>query len=147
VKITVAITIAAPAEAVWRVIEPIERHVEWMEDAVAIEFTSEQTRGVGTTFDCRTRVGPFSFTDQMIVTAWEPGHAMAIAHRGIVGGTGRFTLSPVDGPASHTCFTWAEAIAFPWWLGGPAGARLARPVLAAIWRRNLRRLKTIAEGA
>ena len=53
VNITVTIMIAAPVDAVWNVIEPIERHVEWMADAVAIEFRSEQTRGVGTTFDCR----------------------------------------------------------------------------------------------
>lgn len=146
-NITVAITIAAPAEAVWRAIEPIERHVDWMEDAVAIEFTSAQTRGVGTTFDCRTRVGPFSLTDRMIVTAWEPGRAMGVAHRGIIRGTGTFTLVPTDGSANHTCFTWDEALVVPWWLGGPAGAWLVRPALAAIWRRNLRRLKTIAESA
>jgi hypothetical protein len=83
----------------------------------------------------------------MIVTAWEPDRAMGVAHRGIIGGTGTFTLSPADGPENHTCFTWDEALVVPWWLGGPAGARLVRPALTAIWRRNLRRLKTIAEGA
>jgi hypothetical protein len=42
-------------------------------------------------------------------------------------------------------FTWSETLQFPWWMGGAAGARVARPVLAAVWRRNLRRLRTRVE--
>ena len=33
-----------PAE-VWRVLEPIESHVDWMADAEIIRFTTDQTRG------------------------------------------------------------------------------------------------------
>jgi hypothetical protein len=32
-------------------------------------------------------------------------------------------------------------------MGGPVGALAAKPVLRAIWRRNLRRLKVIVEAA
>ena len=48
--IRVAVDISASPERVWQVVEPVERHVDWMEDAVAIRFKSEQTRGVGTEF-------------------------------------------------------------------------------------------------
>ena len=75
-------------------IEPIERHVDWMADAESITFTSTTQRGVGTRFDCLTRVGPFRTTDRMTVTEWEPGRAMGIEHRGVVTGRGRFTLAP-----------------------------------------------------
>jgi hypothetical protein len=34
---------------------------------------------------------------------------------------------------------------FPWYLGGPLTALLAAPVLAAIWKRNLSRLKSQLE--
>ena len=37
--ITVSIELRATPALVWRIIEPIERHVEWMADAVAIKFT------------------------------------------------------------------------------------------------------------
>jgi len=47
VPIAVDVVIAAPAESVWAELERIEDHVEWMHDAVAIRFTSEQRRGVG----------------------------------------------------------------------------------------------------
>ena len=41
--VRVAVTIEASPQRVWAVIEPIETHVDWMTDAVAITFTSAQT--------------------------------------------------------------------------------------------------------
>jgi uncharacterized protein YndB with AHSA1/START domain len=143
-KIRVGVAIDAPPEHVWRAVEPIESHVEWMADAESITFTGARTRGVGTTFDCRTKVGPFRLVDRMTVTEWEPPRAMGIEHHGLVTGRGRFTLrSTLRG---RTRFTWTERLVFPWWMGGPVGALAAKPVLRAIWRRNLRRLKDLVEG-
>jgi hypothetical protein len=143
VKLRVAVSIAASPAAVWRVIEPIERHVDWMADAVSITFVSSTRRGVGTSFDCLTRVGPFRTTDRMTVTEWAPERAMGIEHRGVVTGRGRFTLR--RRPRGRTRFTWTEELDFPWWMGGAVGAFAARPVLRAVWRRNLRRLKRLVE--
>jgi len=145
VRIRVGITIDAPPDDIWRIVEPIEHHVDWMADADTIRFTGKQTRGTGTTFDCVTRVGPVRLTDRMTVTEWEPGRLMGIEHRGVVTGRGRFVLRRRRG--RRTRFTWNERLSFPWWLGGEVGALLAKPVLRAIWRRNLRRLKSIAEAA
>jgi carbon monoxide dehydrogenase subunit G len=144
VRIRVGITIDAPPATTWSVVEPIERHVDWMVDADSIRFTGPQTRGVGTSFDCLTKVGPIRLTDRMTITEWEPGKRMGIRHEGIVTGRGRFTLRRSRG--GRTRFTWNENLTFPWWMGGPAGAIAAKPVLRAIWRRNLRRLKTIVEA-
>ncbi|HEY5170182.1 MAG TPA: SRPBCC family protein [Acidimicrobiia bacterium] len=144
-RIRVGITIDAPPDDIWRIVEPIEHHVDWMADADTIRFTGKQTRGTGTTFDCVTRVGPVRLTDRMTVTEWEPGRLMGIEHRGVVTGRGRFVLRRRRG--RRTRFTWNERLSFPWWLGGEVGALLAKPVLRAIWRRNLRRLKSIAEAA
>ena len=143
-RIRVGITIDALPQRTWRTVEPIERHVEWMADAESITFTSPLTRGVGTTFDCVTKVGPIRMTDRMTVTEWEPEHAIGIQHRGIVTGTGRFTLR--RRPGGRTRFSWNERLTFPWWMGGPVGALAAKPVLRAIWRRNLHRLKMIVEA-
>jgi len=142
VRIRVGITIAASPDDVWRAVEPLERHVDWMADAESIHFTSTRTRGVGAAFDCATRVGPVRTTDHMQVVEWDAPRAMGIEHRGAVTGRGRFTLAPWGGA---TRFSWQEELTFPWWMGGPVGAFLARPVLHAIWRRNLRRLKHIVE--
>jgi hypothetical protein len=107
-----------------------------MHDAEAIRFLTEQRRGVGTRFECDTRVGPIRLTDVMEVTEWRPRRAMGIRHVGVVTGAGRFRLRRL--PGGRTRFTWTERLHFPWWLGGPIGANL---VLAVIWRRNLANLR------
>jgi hypothetical protein len=142
VTIEVGITIDAPPARVWDVVEPIERHVEWMADAVSITFTSAQHGGIGTAFDCVTKAGPFRTTDRMVVTEWEPGRSIGIEHRGVITGTGRFTLRAAG--EQQTRFTWTEQLRFPWWLGGTAGVFLAEPVLRRVWLGNLRRLAQIA---
>lgn len=146
-RICVSVDIDATTERVWQVVEPVERHVDWMHDAVAIRFTGEQTSGVGTEFLCDTKVGPFKLVDRMELTEWEPGRAMGVRHTGMVKGEGRFTLTPID-LDRRTRFTWEETLVFPWWMGGPVGAFIGgKVVLAAIWRRNLRGLRTLVEAA
>jgi Polyketide cyclase / dehydrase and lipid transport len=144
VRVRVATTIDAPCADVWDVVESIEDHTDWMTDAERIEFVTRHHRGVGTEFDCFTRVGPFRLRDRMTVTEWAPGRALAIEHQGIVSGAGRFTLRSKRG--GRTRFTWTERLRFPWWMGGPVGERCAKPILRRVWRRNLRRLGKIAEG-
>ena len=135
----------APPAEVWKVLEPIESHVDWMADAELIRFVGEQTRGVGTRFECVTRVGPIRLTDRMEVTEWVPERAMGVRHDGLVTGTGRFTLEPLDDDR-RTRFTWQEELTFPWWLGGPVGERIGgQAVMRRIWRGNLERLRTLVE--
>jgi uncharacterized protein YndB with AHSA1/START domain len=83
-KIRVSTVINASPRAVWRALEDIQSHVEWMEDAVAIRITSSSTRGVGTTFECDTRAGPFRTVDHMEVIEWRPRKAMGVRHVGSV---------------------------------------------------------------
>ena len=143
--IRVSIEIDATPEQVWRVVEPIERHIDWMHDAVAIRFTSDRTRGVGTEFLCDTKVGPFKLVDRMEITEWEPGAVMGVRHVGMVTGTGRFTLTPID-LGRRTLFAWEERLEFPWWMGGPIGAWIGGKIaLGPIWRRNLKGLRRIVE--
>jgi hypothetical protein len=144
-RLHVAIDIAATTEQVWDVVEPIEHHVDWMHDAVAIRFQTEQNRGVGAAFLCDTKVGPFELVDSMEITEWEPDVSMGVRHVGVVTGTGRFTLTPID-LGRRTRFAWDESLKFPWWLGGPVGARIGgRIALRPIWNRNLTELKRIVE--
>lgn len=137
-RIWIAKTIEAPKDVVWLELSSIDRHVIWMLDAVAIDFTTDQRRGVGTSFRCRTKVGPFRTTDQMTITSWIDGREIGVEHRGLVRGTGRFTLR---GEMGRTCvLRWEERLTFPIWLGGPVTAMVAKPILKSIWIRNLDRL-------
>jgi hypothetical protein len=115
-----------------------------MHDAESIRITSPRSTGVGTTFECATRVGPLRLADTMEVTEWRPRRAMAIRHTGVVKGVGRFTLKLRPG---GTLFTWEERLRFPWWVGGPLTGLLARPVLRSTWKRNLAALKELVESS
>jgi uncharacterized protein YndB with AHSA1/START domain len=135
----------ASPEQVWSVIEPIESHVDWMADAAVIRFVTDQTRGVGTRFECVTVLGPIRLTDRMEVTEWEPGRAMGVRHDGLVTGTGRFTITPLDG-GRRSRFAWDEELQFPWWLGGRVGERVGgQTVMRRIWAGNLERLRRLVE--
>lgn len=145
--IEVGIDLDASPQQVWKIVEPVERHVDWMADAVAIRFVNDQTRGVGTAFLCDTKVGPIKLTDRMEITEWIPEKVMGVRHVGVVTGTGRFTLTPIDS-GTRTRFVWAEELKFPWWLGGRLGELIGgKLVMGLIWRRNLRELKKIVESA
>jgi hypothetical protein len=114
-----------------------------MHDAEAIRVTSPRSTGVGTTFECATRMGPLRVSDTMEITEWRERRAMAIRHTGLIGGLGRFTLKLRPG---GTLFTWEERLRFPWWLGGPLTGVAARPVLRSVWKRNLATLKDLVES-
>jgi hypothetical protein len=137
-RIRVETEIPAPPAVVWDDVRHIDRHVEWMHDAESITFTSSFTDGVGTTFDCATKVGPLRLTDKMEITEWEPEAVMGVRHVGLVEGSGRFTLTATASGGTH--FAWEEELVFPWWMGGPLGGLVGGQILKLIWRRNLQLL-------
>ena len=140
-KVMVGVLLDRSVDEVWADVADISSHVDWMADAESITFTSESTEGVGTRFECYTKIGPLHTNDVMEVTAWEPGRSMGVRHSGAVTGEGVFTLEPVGPDSSQTWFAWTENLQFPWYMAGPLGAAVARPIFAWIWRRNLRALK------
>lgn len=144
VTIRVSTVVPAAPSAVWEDLRHIGRHVDWMSDAESIRFLTEHTGGVGVRFECVTRIGPLRLTDRMEVTEWRDGEVMGIRHVGTVSGIGQFRLTACGGThgQDHTRFEWTETLRFRWWMGGPLGAAAARPVLRAVWGRNLRRFAT-----
>jgi hypothetical protein len=137
-RVTISIEIPTTPDVVWAELEKVEEHVEWMADAVAITFDTEQRRGVGTSFACKTKIGPLTTTDHMTIIEWEDGALMGVTHRGAVTGTGRFSLEASG--SSATTVTWNEQLEFPWWMGGVIGGKIAAPIFRWIWNRNLSRL-------
>ena len=136
--IEVSIDIPAPPQEVWDYVADVASNVEWMADASSITFVSPATQGVGTTYDCVTKVGPLRTTDRMEIVEWDPPHALGVAHKGVVRGGGRFTLAPIE---EGTRFTWSEDLTLPWYFGARVGRQPAAMVLERFWRRNLRTLR------
>ena len=137
--IRVAVELNATPQEVWEDVRHLGTHVEWMHDAVAITFTSDTTEGIGTTFDCLTKVGPIQLTDKMRVTSWEEPTTIGVRHEGVVSGDGEFVISPSGD--NRSTFAWEETLDFPWFLGGPIGETVGSPILKLIWKRNLKQLQ------
>ena len=135
--------IEASPEMVWKTISDIQKHVNWMADASEIRITSEQTEGVGVTFDCDTKVGPLRTTDKMQITEWTPNQTLTISHEGLIEGKGSFILERTSD--ARTLFVWEENLDFPLLLGGRIAEFFAKPVLKKIWKGNLYKLKHIFE--
>lgn len=137
-RIEVSREMAVPHELVWEALADLGSHAGWMKDAESLEFTSEQTTGLGAVMEVETRIGPFRTLDILEITGWDEGRSIDVAHRGLVTGEGRLEATAIG---RKTLVSWVENLQFPWWLGGPVTAWLARPVLRTIWRGNLRRLE------
>jgi uncharacterized protein YndB with AHSA1/START domain len=135
--------INASPDQVWTALADLASHSEWMRDARSIEFLTESRRGEGTRMEVETVVGPFRTTDIMEVVGWDEGRSIDVVHQGLVTGTGRLSISDVDGT---TTLTWAETLTFPLWLGGGLTAWFARPVLRSIWKGNLRRFDQLVSS-
>ena len=137
-RIRVHTTVDAPPETVWAYLADIDSHVQWMHDAVRIRFLTTRTSGVGTRFECDSKVGPFQTTDVMEITEWKPGRAMGVRHVGLVTGTGRITLRKARG--GRTRVAWTERLRFPLRRGGPVTAYASTPLLRRVWKKSMRNL-------
>ncbi|MXW57570.1 MAG: SRPBCC family protein [Acidimicrobiia bacterium] len=138
-RIRVSTTIEASLDSVWEYVRRIDSHTEWMADAESISYQSDQTEGVGTAFECLTKVGPLRLNDTMVVTEWAEKEAIGVRHTGLVTGEGRFTLAPAG--TDRTEFCWTEELQFPWWMGGILGDIVGARILEWVWRRNLKTLR------
>ncbi len=143
--INVSVEIAATRKEVWDVVKDISDHVNWMKDAERIDFLTEKQSGVGTMFDCATKVGPFRLKDKMEITEWVDEKSMGVSHAGLVTGTGRFSLK--ETASNGTLFAWEETLYFPFWMGGPLRNPVGTRILSLIWRKNLKLLKEQVESS
>ena len=144
VRTAVPVVIDAPLGRVWAEVVDFASHTEWMKDAHAIRFGTDQREGPGTMLLIDTRVGPLRTTDRFEITEIEPMSTVAGRHVGLFRGEGRFELSSPE--PGRTRLVWRERIRFPWLFGGPLGAWVGRVVFRRIWTGNLAALKRRLES-
>ncbi len=138
-SVEISRALPVPAAHAFRYLADLEDHSSWMADAAQVSIVSATRRGVGVELTALTRVGPLRTTDHMVVTEWCEGSHITVRHVGRIAGWGRLSVEP-EGP-DRCRVRWREALTFP---GGPLGeliGRLAQPILAIVWRRNLARLE------
>ncbi|MDX3002812.1 SRPBCC family protein [Kribbella solani] len=89
-------------EVAWGVVMDWERQSRWML-FTRVWATGNGGVGVGGGVAARTSVGGVGFTDDMVITRWEPPRECTVKHLGkLVQGTGTFTIEPVPLTTSNT---------------------------------------------
>ena len=121
----------------WYVVVDWERQSRWML-FTRVWVTEQDGAGVGGGVAARTSVGGLGFTDDMVITHWDPPRECTVKHLGtVVRGTGTFTVAPSSGGST---FTWSEDVVPPLGRLGVLGWRVVRPVFEVMMRISLRRL-------
>jgi carbon monoxide dehydrogenase subunit G len=144
ITIDIARELPVPIEQAWDHLQDLASHVTWMRDAESIRFVGDTRRGVGTVMICRTRVGPIRTDDRLEVVGWEEGRSIAVAHTGLVRGSGELRLIP---RGSNSCtIRWRESLVFPRYVVGPLTERLALSILTRIWQGNLARFEATLDA-
>ena len=121
------VTVAAGPDRVWEAVVDWSGQHRWI---LATRVSGGQ--GVGAEVTGRTGFGPAGFTDQMVITEWDPPRRCVVRHTGrLVRGLGVFEVLP---RGAATEFRWAEHLMLPL---PPAAGRLAALVLAPLVRGGL----------
>ena len=145
-------------QTAWDVVMDWDRQSRWML-LTRVWATEQNGTGVGGGVAARTSVGAVGFTDDMVITHWDPPRECTVKHLGkLVRGTGTFTITPLPtgsrpGTASDASagaaasaggggcrFTWAEDVVPPLGRAGVVGWPVARVGFEWMMRASLRRL-------
>ena len=134
-------------QTAWDLVVDWDRQSRWML-FTRVWATENDGVGIGGGVAARTSVGALGFTDDMLITHWDPPHECTVKHLGtVVRGTGTFAVTPgrwgSDGPAvgsGTSTFTWSEDVVLPLGKLGVAAWTLVRPALEVMMRASLRRL-------
>ncbi len=143
-RLEVDTTITASIEDVWDVLVDWEAQRDWMLDAKDVVVVSPERSGHGVTIHVPTSLLGLPVLDVMRVTGWDPPRRLEATHLGrLIKGVGAFELTPVDDDVTH--LLWWEEIVAPLGALGEQGARIALPVLRAIFSRSLDRFRVLVE--
>lgn len=144
VVIEMAETMPGPPDVVWRLITDWEHQGDWMLEARDFVIVSEQREGVGVEAEASISIGGITTHDRVRVSRWEVEKVLGIDHLGWVSGGGEIFITPV-GDTSHVF--WRETLRPPLGVVGAVGLSLFKPLMAHIFRRDLRVLQGLVRAA
>lgn len=129
-------SLPGPPEVVWELITDWENLGDWMLEAEDFVVTSSEREGEGVEAEATVRIGGITTRDRVRVTRWEPHRHLVVEHDGMVTGSGEFHLMPLGEDRTH--LFWREELYAPLGVAGAIGLTAFRPLMARIFRRDLR---------
>lgn len=136
---------AGPPAAIWELITDWEHQDDWMLEASDFVVVSDVREGVGVEAEATIRIGGIQTRDRVRVAEWEPHRRLVIEHLGWVTGRGIIELTPVAG--DRTFVWWREELDPPLGVLGAVGMTALKPLMARVFRRDLRVLAGLARAA
>ncbi len=92
-------------QTAWDIVVDWDRQSRWML-LTRVWATENDGVGIGGGVVAKTSVGPVGFTDDMVITHWDPPRECTVKHLGtIVRGTGTFAVRPAAGTDTPTAAT------------------------------------------
>lgn len=132
-----AIDLPLAPHAAWDAVMDWNGQTAWML-FTRVWATGNDGEGVGGGVSARTSVGPLGFTDDMVITHWDPPRECTVKHLGtVVRGTGTFA---VRGTPQGSTFIWSEDVIPPLGRLGRTAWPLVRPAFELMMRISLKRL-------
>ncbi|MGH2752124.1 MAG: SRPBCC family protein [Actinomycetota bacterium] len=145
VVVELAETMPGPPDTVWRLITDWENQSDWMLEATDFVVTSPHREGPGVTAEATIRIGGITTRDSVEVVAWEPEKLLGIEHGGWVSGRGEIHLTPLGSDRTHVF--WIETLYPPLGVAGALGLAAFKPLMARIFKRDLRVLQGLVRAA
>jgi hypothetical protein len=133
--VTAGVVVGADQQRTWDLAVDWSKQERWI-----LATHTEGGHGLGASVTGRTGIGPFGFTDPMLITEWDPPNRCTVTHQGnVVRGAGIFEVRP-RGEASAE-FRWTERIELPLpsAIGEPLAGLLIGPVTRVGLAASLRR--------
>jgi uncharacterized protein YndB with AHSA1/START domain len=125
-----------PPEIVWEMITDWEHQDDWMLEASDFVVLSGPREGVGVEAEATIKIGGITTRDVVRVVEWEPNRRLGIEHDGWVWGRGDIHLTSLGKDLTHVF--WREELHPPLGLLGAVGLRAFEPLMARVFRRDLR---------
>ena len=143
--VEVSRVLPAPPDVVWDLITDWEHQDDWMLEARDFKVLSDHREGLGVRAEATVSIGGFTTRDEVEVVGWEPGHRLAIAHKGWVSGVGELFLTPIGSDRTH--LFWREELHPPLGPAGALGLAAFKPLMRRVFARDLRVLAGLARAA
>ncbi|WP_020385648.1 SRPBCC family protein [Kribbella catacumbae] len=135
-----AVDLPLDPQAAWDTVMDWNAQSAWML-FTRVWATDNNGQGIGGGVAARTSVGPLGFTDDMVITHWDPPRECTVKHLGtVVRGTGTFVVHPA--PAGST-FVWSEDVIPPLGRLGRTAWPVVRPAFELMMRISLKRLAAV----
>ncbi|MDQ3957845.1 MAG: SRPBCC family protein [Actinomycetota bacterium] len=140
---TAEVVEGSPA-VVWELITDWEHQDDWMLEASDFVVVSQQREGVGVEAEATIRIGGIKTRDRVRVSEWDPPRRLVIEHLGWVSGRGEISVTELPGGRAH--ILWRESLDPPLGVLGAVGMTAFKPLMARIFRRDLRVLAALVRA-